>query len=364
MSDFLTSLVARSMAYTGQMQPRPPSRFEGEHDGEGPAPDAEHVYDAVATPNSRLSTGVPGHAGGRAGADGTDWRADDRDTMPTAADGGSRAADAVEWTGVGDRWESPARHPVLQLSGRRPEARLATMHERPDTPLLADRSGERDDAPSSDAGSTGSLADEGFFEGLTERAPRAAASATRDGTADKVRQPAAVARNDAGQGPTLGQESDTRPSPRLLAGPRVADAGSPKGALPRRGAHGEEALAGERVSSALLQPPAGSAEATPWASHGGEGTPRRQGYAAAGRQGHAGRPRRAEQQLPLVAPDLPTLIPEPAVAPTAPTPTVHVTIGRVEVRAGAPARSPQQGPSRSPRVSTLEEYLRGREGGR
>jgi len=70
-------------------------------------------------------------------------------------------------------------------------------------------------------------------------------------------------------------------------------------------------------------------------------------------------------------PPPPRIIParsEPRVAPTqppapAPQPTIHVTIGRIEVRAATPAQPNK--PARAPSaVLGLEEYLRQRSGGR
>ncbi|HEV2777780.1 MAG TPA: hypothetical protein VGX25_00110, partial [Actinophytocola sp.] len=72
--------------------------------------------------------------------------------------------------------------------------------------------------------------------------------------------------------------------------------------------------------------------------------------------------RLATRPDPPVRPAAPRIPVVPRRAPVA-EPTVHISIGRVEVRAtaepGAPSRAPASG---RPRLS-LDDYLRGRAGG-
>lgn len=68
--------------------------------------------------------------------------------------------------------------------------------------------------------------------------------------------------------------------------------------------------------------------------------------------------------LPRIAE--PRVIPPPREDPRSAPPAIHVTIGRVEVRATAPAAPPvpqKSKPSRAPKLS-LDDYLRQRNGGR
>ena len=46
--------------------------------------------------------------------------------------------------------------------------------------------------------------------------------------------------------------------------------------------------------------------------------------------------------------------------PTRPTPTIHVTIGRIEVRATPPPAQHAKKPNSAPPVMTLDDYLRQR----
>lgn len=58
---------------------------------------------------------------------------------------------------------------------------------------------------------------------------------------------------------------------------------------------------------------------------------------------------------PVIRPVLPDILPAPKTS--APAPTIHVTIGRVEVRA-TPASAPTPSrPAKTPSVMTLDEYL-------
>ncbi|MGW0522252.1 hypothetical protein [Crossiella sp. NPDC003009] len=49
--------------------------------------------------------------------------------------------------------------------------------------------------------------------------------------------------------------------------------------------------------------------------------------------------------------------------PPRPRSTVHITIGRVEVRAEQPAPNPKRGKTSRPAVLELDDYLRTRKGG-
>lgn len=70
-----------------------------------------------------------------------------------------------------------------------------------------------------------------------------------------------------------------------------------------------------------------------------------------------------EPALPSIEPNLPLWLPEqPATLPASPpAPTIHVTIGRIEVRASAQS-APTPRPAARPHVQTLDEYLRHRRG--
>lgn len=72
----------------------------------------------------------------------------------------------------------------------------------------------------------------------------------------------------------------------------------------------------------------------------------------------------AEPRRPVVMPEVKRTAPESLVrrdaAPPPATPVVHVTIGRVEIKAAAPAPARQAPPGREPKLG-LEEYLRRRE---
>jgi hypothetical protein len=80
--------------------------------------------------------------------------------------------------------------------------------------------------------------------------------------------------------------------------------------------------------------------------------------------------------LPHPAPDSPprpiewAAVIEPRVAGQAdqrsgspPAPAIHVTIGRIEIRATTPAAAPVRRQPRQPSVMSLDEYLKQRAGG-
>lgn len=67
----------------------------------------------------------------------------------------------------------------------------------------------------------------------------------------------------------------------------------------------------------------------------------------------------APRRAPMVTPYAPPPAQPPAAAPE-PAPTIHVSIGRIEVRAvHAPATTPDPAPAPRHRVLSLDEYLRG-----
>jgi hypothetical protein len=71
-------------------------------------------------------------------------------------------------------------------------------------------------------------------------------------------------------------------------------------------------------------------------------------------------PSKASQIVPALLPKIqsPSRMPETPEQP----PTIHVTIGRIEVKAATPALAPKRGTPASPTMS-LDEYLRRRSGG-
>jgi hypothetical protein len=67
------------------------------------------------------------------------------------------------------------------------------------------------------------------------------------------------------------------------------------------------------------------------------------------------------QDLRPVVPPLPDLAPRSA--PPEPSPTINVSIGRVEVRATAPPANPARKPTPAPQIMSLDEYLQSRSNG-
>jgi hypothetical protein len=67
------------------------------------------------------------------------------------------------------------------------------------------------------------------------------------------------------------------------------------------------------------------------------------------------------QPLPAVRPVTPQARPESSLPPAEPpAPVLHVTIGRIEVRASAPQPAQKARPANEPPVEKLEDYLRAR----
>jgi hypothetical protein len=280
MSDFLTSLVARSLDQPGPILPRPHAPFEDNSAGDVLAGAAEELSTTSAGPASPAAQAADRSASG----------------APPAAWPGRGAVEQKSWIDPASPAPSPEGQPAPE-----PGAHLdSPPHDRTSAPYPP--------APPPNPVSRRRAADQ----------PQHSAAPVPGAALPPERRPAG--------------EPDLRAPARAGAG--MAERSGTPGVVP---------AAAPSLPAAATIPARTGALTAP-------------GDRRAGLQDRA-----AGQALTRLEPNLPPLLPDPARPPD--TPVIQVTIGRVEVRT-TPAPRENRAPSRGPKVSTLEDYLRGREGGR
>jgi hypothetical protein len=303
MSDFLTNLVARSAESQPQMLPRQAAHFEAGIAAPGPLAFGEGA--------DEMSIGLlPAALQGE--------RPNSAEQPPAALRPGAAPGDRPGPVELSPAARQPDDKPDPPAQNRRPAPR-----QEPRAP------GRRASTPArapSRSGAVGSIEPPARQAWLSGPAPEMAEPLER------VIQPRPAA------------EQQIRPAARSLVPPIPADRHS---SLQRHKQLSPTLLAeqqADRPTTGLAEAAIPRAASAPVWTLAGE-------HAAV-----------LPQVQPYLAPEPPATAPPALPVPAAPT--IHVTIGRVEVRASSAPTRRERGAARQPSVLTLDEYLRRRRGGR